>query len=279
MHVTDHKVEIHLLPRYSFFFQSLRSQSNGICHQCNPLTTCSEAALKQIAHLVTLRMSVLLLVTFLLAILLATRGFQPGDRVAVLSQTLHNGWKTQLNEFPIHHMPHFRQADSFIIHAALPSPDGKPLMSIKPDEDIKIMLTFDDSKLISSWLTIFDAKNRKSLKKLILTFDHDEFDILHISYTMQYSDKIQKLDPSHPSLHSYEIVYKWHPILDDDVVFGVKFMFIIGLIVLFVLFVTVIPIHNRNVSKKSNSFDRVDRSGKERANTTTRSGAGFYYKK
>lgn len=224
-------------------------------------------------------MSELLLVTFFLAILLATRGFQPGDRVAVLSQTLHNGWKTQLNEFPIHHMPHFRQADSFIVHAALPSPDGKPLMSIKPDEDVKIMLTFDNSKLISSWITIFDAKNRKSLKKLILTFDHDEFDILHTTYTMQYSDKIQKLDPSHPSLHSYEIVYNWHPILDDDVIFGVKSMFIIGLVVLFALFIKIIPIHHISTRKKAIGFDRVDRSGKERANTTTRGGAGFYYKK
>jgi len=226
-------------------------------------------------------MIVLLLSVFFLAFLLVTHSFQPGDRIAVLSQTLHNGWKTQLNELPIHHMPHFRQSDSFVIHAALPSPDGKPLLSIRPDEDIKIMLTFDNSKLISSWITIFDAKNRKSLKKLILTFDHDEFDILHITYSMQYSDKIQKLDPSHPSLHSYEIVYKWHPILDDDVVFGVKFMFSIGLVVLFTLFVVVVPVHNRGMSKKVKQSERVDRSnisGKERT-TTTRSGAGFYYKK
>ena len=58
-------------------------------------------------------------------------------------------------------------------------------------------------------------------------------------------------------------------------------MFSIGLVVLFTLFVVVVPVHNRGMSKKVKQSDRGDRSnisGKERT-TTTRSGAGFYYKK
>jgi hypothetical protein len=56
-------------------------------------------------------------------------------------------------------MPKFRVSESSIIRVPLPlrEEDNKPI-KIVADKDLKVSLTFLNSKLIIPWIIIFDAK-------------------------------------------------------------------------------------------------------------------------
>ena len=53
---------------------------------------------------------------------------------------------------------------------------------INPNSDLKISFTFDRSKLSVPSVTVFDSKNRISLKKIIITFTHDEFELVRVDF-------------------------------------------------------------------------------------------------
>ena len=116
-----------------------------------------------------------------------------GDRISTMSQTLHNGFKTSWIDIPIGQMPRFRVPDSGIIHVPLPSDPqsqaaGRPAR-VNPDEDVKISLTFADHKLILPWTVVFDAARRRSLKRLVVTFSHDQFEVEGIEYKTECESK------------------------------------------------------------------------------------------
>lgn len=41
-------------------------------------------------------------------------------------------------------------------------------------------LTFGENKILVPWVKVYDATTSQSLRKLIVTFEHDEFDILRV---------------------------------------------------------------------------------------------------
>ena len=53
---------------------------------------------------------------------------------------------------------------------------------INLNADLKISFTFLGNKLTIPWITMYDSKERVSLKKLTITFTHDEFEIITLHY-------------------------------------------------------------------------------------------------
>ena len=51
-------------------------------------------------------------------------------------------------------------------------------VKINPEEDVKISFTFAHRKFLIPWIPVYDSKKRRSLDKLIITFDHDQHDVL-----------------------------------------------------------------------------------------------------
>lgn len=130
----------------------------------------------------------LVVATFLVGLLGLVAGYQPGDRMSMMIQTMHASWKTQKIDAVLHQMPRFRKPDSVVLHAPLPHEEKRNpemLMALHPDEDVKISLTFHENRLQIPWIVLFDAKSKRSLYKLTITFTHDEFDVLRLNYTLE----------------------------------------------------------------------------------------------
>ena len=126
--------------------------------------------------------------------------YEGGDYVSGVSQTLHNKWKTPKIELPLRHLPRFKEPAEFVMHATIPGQQGKEAemdfnttgakaedflwkaknVKVNPEEDVKISFTFANNKLLIPWLSVFDAKKRRSLEKLEVTFEHDQYDILEV---------------------------------------------------------------------------------------------------
>lgn len=109
--------------------------------------------------------------------------YKNGDRVSIMAQTLHNEWKTSLLELPLHQMPRFGEPAKFVYHATLPEPaiskeGSKGKGKVNPDQDIKISFTVSDNKILIPWTKIFDSKTKTSLTKLLVTFSHDQYEII-----------------------------------------------------------------------------------------------------
>ena len=118
--------------------------------------------------------------TFVCALLAAlVNAYQPGDRVIGLAQTSHNQFKTAWIDLPLPQMPRFSVPDNFIYHSIVPNSNSS---RINLNSDLKVSFSFDRNKLNIPWLTIYDSRNRLTLHKLVVTFTHDEFEIVRIDY-------------------------------------------------------------------------------------------------
>ena len=192
---------------------------------------------------------------YILAILGLTAGYDNGDYVNGVSQTLHNKWKTPKMEMPLRQLPRFREPAAFVMHATIPGQHGEEAemdfnttgakvgdfswkaknVKVNPEADVKISFTFANNKLLIPWLSVFDAKKRRSLEKLEVTFEHDQYDVLEVRYNRVYGREIQRLDASHPSIVGFEMVYHWVQADDTDFSSGIFEMFMLSLICGFVL--------------------------------------------
>jgi hypothetical protein len=110
--------------------------------------------------------------------------FQKGDRIATLSQSVHNELKTPWTDFPLHQMPRFDVSESFITICNLPVASSQISTSyrIDPNHDLKVSLSFAVNKFIIPWIIVFDANKRVSLRKLTIIFTRDEFDIVGVRF-------------------------------------------------------------------------------------------------
>eukprot|EP01041_Mallomonas_annulata_P002380 gene2380-4624_t len=153
---------------------------------------------------------------------------QSQDRVNAFVRTLHGGWKTPWIEVPIFHMPRFRTPDVFRFKPTLPMPKDSEEDRFNPNENIKISFSFAENKLIVPWIIVYEAKESKSLERLIVTFDHDEFDILRVETATEYSK--EKVDG--PAVEAFDIVYRWRGVQEEDLSLGVGVMFTLTLLCL-----------------------------------------------
>ena len=86
----------------------------------------------------------------------------------------------------LYHMPRFRKSESFVMRVNMPRPSEKePEIKLNPEKDVKISLTFDGHKLVVPMIQLFDSIRRRSLKTLRITFYHDDFDVLRLSYNTE----------------------------------------------------------------------------------------------
>jgi hypothetical protein len=137
------------------------------------------------ASLLHLQLLGYLLVLGVLSVSFMAEALQTGDRISTMIQSLHGGRKTPLMDIGLHQMPRFRVKDSSIIRVSLPSVDAnEPEMRLIPTEDLKMSLTFESNKLVLPWIVLFDSANKRSLKKLVITFAHDEYEVLRFRYEL-----------------------------------------------------------------------------------------------
>ena len=60
--------------------------------------------------------------------------------------------------------------------------ENGPEMKLNPKEDLKVSLLFAGSKHVLPLIVLFDAKQKKSLKSLTVTYTHDDFDIIGLKF-------------------------------------------------------------------------------------------------
>jgi hypothetical protein len=121
-------------------------------------------------------------------------GLQPGERISALTQTIHNDVKTEWMDLPVHLMPRFGERQSQIFHVLLPKKaENASDFRINPKSDVKVSFTFLGNKLSAPALTVYSAKDRVSLKKVVLTFTRDEFEVVRVD-----AQKICKCDTASP---------------------------------------------------------------------------------
>jgi hypothetical protein len=121
----------------------------------------------------------------LLVVLVATvvtYGLQPGDRVSTLSQSMHVEMKSPWMDMPLHQMPRFEVPDKHIFYAQLPKHKNATGYRVDPRHDVKVSLTFMGNRMSIPWVNVFNAKERVTLKSLVVTFTHDEFEIVRLRY-------------------------------------------------------------------------------------------------
>ena len=104
-----------------------------------------------------------------------------------------------------------------VYQVSLPRPtENDPEVHLNPDDDVKVTLTFAENKLIVPNVKVFDSNRKTSLERLIVTFYHDDFDVLRLSYHAEMGRAAQRFDPKHPSLTAFELVYQWEAVQEDD---------------------------------------------------------------
>lgn len=60
--------------------------------------------------------------------------------------------------------------------------ENGPEMKLNPKEDLKVSLLFAGSKHVLPLILLFDSKQKKSLKSLIVTYLHDDYDIIKLKF-------------------------------------------------------------------------------------------------
>lgn len=99
--------------------------------------------------------------------------------------------KTPILDLPVHQMPRFTLSDVHIFHASIPRLSvNSSEYRINPLEDLKVSLNFNGNKLSIPWITVYNSKEKVSLKKLTVIFTHDQFEIVRLQHitTCKYQD-------------------------------------------------------------------------------------------
>lgn len=99
------------------------------------------------------------------------------------------------------------------------------------------------------------------MNKLIVTFDHDDFDVLNVKYEQEYGSTIARFDPNHPSITAFEIEYKWNMIDEENLNSGIIFMFILSICVIIGLLISVINSYDESSIRSKNSIDNSNNKG------------------
>ncbi len=171
--------------------------------------------------------------------------YQIGDRVISTIQSQHVEARSSWNELPMSLFPRFGVDETVIIHAKVPeNAVNTTEHKINPMFDFKVTLAFDYNRHSVPWVAVFDKEQRRSMKKLIVTFIRDEFEIVKVRYIpicktfllwfVSFSDfllsvdggRIAHLDSSHPTLRGFELEYKWENAQEEDFRAGLISMFL-----------------------------------------------------
>jgi hypothetical protein len=164
--------------------------------------------------------SIMAIVGFLIISLLfcLASGLQPGDRVSTLTQSRHMSTKTEWMDVPLHLMPKFGVPENHIFHVSIPKyAENSTDYRINPKRDLKVAFTFMGNKLSIPWVSVYNAEEKVSMKKLIITFTHDEFELVRIRYTPKCKDFSYMVFSFFPGLYidiffvclRHSFVFRW----------------------------------------------------------------------
>ena len=187
-------------------------------------------------------------------------GHQTDERILVSAISQHSLDRTSWSDIPVGIMPRFDVEQEVIFHAPIPKMKSR----IDVNADFKVSLAFDSHKFLIPWITVFDAAKKRTLRKLIVTFTKNEHDILSVDHTTECTmscilfifpciiyfvnvfvtvdgaKMTSRIDPTHPSLHGFEIVYKWKNAEVEDPVFGLQVLCGTALIGFMIIFMYII---------------------------------------
>ena len=111
-------------------------------------------------------------------------GFQPGDRLSAFAQTMHGSFQSAWQDLKLDQMPQFGVDNSFVFRAVTPNQKSK----IDTYKDFKLTLSFDRHRLVLPWIVLYDSEARRSVRKLVVTFIHDEFEVVSIKHEIVCED-------------------------------------------------------------------------------------------
>lgn len=79
-------------------------------------------------------------------------------------------------------MPKFRIPEKQVITVRLPRllDETQYEMALNPNENVKFSIDFADSKIVLPWTKLYNSKEKTTLNKLYVTFEHDEFEVLRL---------------------------------------------------------------------------------------------------
>lgn len=117
----------------------------------------------------------MILVLFLVITIFSyySHAYQVGERISAQVKAKHDKLISIFQDISIDAMPRFRVAESKIIQI-------KSIPKLNPNQDLKFILSFSGDKLLTPWTVLYDSLGRRTLNKLIVTFEHDEFDVIRL---------------------------------------------------------------------------------------------------
>eukprot|EP01040_Poterioochromonas_malhamensis_P010785 gene10785-11756_t len=168
------------------------------------------------------------LVLLCLCLLAAVSSHTKDDPILTLTRSRHVNAETEWKELPLDQVPQYLNEKQVVFHATVPKYDPNITTNyrININHDLKVSFLFDHiQKLSTPWITVFDSIGRKSLKKLEITFIHDEFEIVKVLYTPTYGSQLSRIDPTHPTLRGFELVYTWENVQEEDIALAIQVLF------------------------------------------------------
>lgn len=128
----------------------------------------------------------IIVIVIVLQLVFVAIGYQPGEEVSTTFQVIHAGLKTQWSDLAVGKMPKYRIPEELMLEFKLPLNEkvkGSEYV-VQVDKNVALSLAFDSRKLILPRIKLYDAEKRKSLRELIVTFTHDEFEIVKVQHEM-----------------------------------------------------------------------------------------------
>ncbi len=129
--------------------------------------------------------SYLLVLILILILICSIEAYQKGDRIMTIAQSQHMNTRTSWNDIPLQIVPRFAIDEQIIYHAPIPKYNVNATdYRISTKDDFKVTMSFAFNKFSIPWITIFDASQRRVLRRLKLTFQHNHYEILHVDYEL-----------------------------------------------------------------------------------------------
>ena len=114
-----------------------------------------------------------------------------------------------------------------------PNENG-PEILLNLDVDVKMSFSFGEGKLVIPRVIVYDSASKRMLERLLITFVHDEFDVLRVSSSLVYHDE-NVLPDEDTHLVPFQIDYRWEGVQEDDLGLAIKVMFLVTFLITMVM--------------------------------------------
>jgi hypothetical protein len=130
-------------------------------------------------------------------------GYQLSESVSLLKRSQHKGYRSSWSELAEAEAPKFGIEKTVELHALQ---DQQQTSNLDHSEPFKIQFSFDDSKFLTSWITVFDGYGN-NLHYLNIRFYYTGNYITKMKYTTLYHDKVSTAQSQSKSIFlRYEFI-------------------------------------------------------------------------